>query len=107
MSKRKAQVPIEEIERIADEDGDTNQFFSTQREMRNGVAMKKRQVQAVRRNIDYSLQMFQRLNQASGDLNVPLQAIAKLAIQEWLDRRDLAQSSATQRMAESDSSAER
>ncbi len=96
MSKRKAKVPIEEIERIADEDGDTNQFFSTQREIRNGAAMKRRQVQAVRRNIDYSVQMFQRLNQASGDLNVPLQAIAKLAIQEWLDRRDLARSSATQ-----------
>ncbi len=93
MSKQKAKVPVGEIERVADQDGDTNQFFSGPHELRSGVVMKKRPLQVVRRNIDYSPQMFQRLNEASGDLNVTLQAIAKLAIQDWLDRRDLASSS--------------
>ena len=97
MSKQKAKVPLEEIERVASQGGDTNQFFSEPHELRNGVAMNKRSMQAVRRNIDYSLQMFQRLNEASGELNVSLQAIAKLAIQEWLDRRDLASSSSAAR----------
>ena len=90
MERPKTKAPTEEIERIADEDGDTSQFFSKQGELRNGVTMKRRQVQAVRRNIDYSPQMFQRLNRASDELNVPSQAIVKLAIQDWLDRRDLA-----------------
>lgn len=100
MSEQKARVPIEDIERIADQNGDTSRFFS-QHELRKGVPMKKRQIQAVRRNIDYSAQMFQRLNEASDELNVPLQAIAKMAIQEWLDRRDLARLSATGRNDES------
>jgi len=95
--KGRKKVPIEEIERVAEADGDTSRFFAKKGELRNGVTMKRRAVQAVRRNIDYSPQMFQRLNEASDELNVPLQAIAKLAIQEWLDRRDLAASASAKR----------
>ena len=85
--KSKNKVSIEELEALADRDGDTTAYFGKLK-VAEGVVMEKRDL--VRRNIDYSTEMFSRLAKASQDLNVSVQAIAKLAIEEWLDRRDLA-----------------
>ena len=44
----------------------------------------------VRRNIDYSKELHERLESASDDLNVSSQALVKIALQEWLDRYTMA-----------------
>ena len=44
----------------------------------------------VRRNIDYGEITWERLEQAAGELNVSAQAIVKLALEEWLNKRDIA-----------------
>ncbi len=85
--KSKNKISVAELEALADRDGDTTAHFGKAKVV-NGVTLEKRDL--VRRNIDYSAEMFARLAQASQDLNVSVQAIAKLAIEEWLDRRDLA-----------------
>lgn len=85
--KSKNKISVEELEALADRDGDTTVHFGKLK-VAEGVVMEKRDL--VRRNIDYSTEMFSRLAKASQDLNVSVQAIAKLAIEEWLDRRDLA-----------------
>ncbi len=85
--KSKNKISVHELETLADRDGDTTAHFGKIK-VAKGVIMEKRDL--VRRNIDYSTEMFSRLAKASQDLNVSVQAIAKLAIEEWLDRRDLA-----------------
>lgn len=72
---------------LADRNGDTTAHFGKLK-VTEGVVMEKHNL--VRRNIDYSTEMFSRLAKASQDLNVSVQAIVKLAIEEWLGRRDLA-----------------
>ena len=44
----------------------------------------------IRRNIDYGEVTWERLEQAAGELNVSAQAIVKLALEEWLNKRDIA-----------------
>lgn len=85
--KLEEKISLEELEALADREGNTTKYFGKRKAVA-GVSMKEREL--VRRNIDYSAEMFSRLIKASHDLNVSVQAIAKLAIAEWLDRRDLA-----------------
>ena len=44
----------------------------------------------VRRNIDYGDELFQILEELSDELNISTQAIAKMAIQDWIDRHYVA-----------------
>ena len=85
--KSKNKMSVVELEALADRDGDTTAHFG-KLNVAEGLIMEKRDL--VRRNIDYSNEMFSRLAKASLELNVSVQAIAKLAIEEWLVRRDLA-----------------
>ena len=45
-----------------------------------------RKVSAYRRNIDYGEALFHDLVSISGELNISLQALAKMALQEWVMR---------------------
>ena len=44
----------------------------------------------VRRNIDYGDELYQVLDDLSRELNISTQAIAKMAIQDWIDRHYIA-----------------
>lgn len=44
----------------------------------------------VRRNIDYGEELYSLLDEISEELNISTQAIAKMAIQDWVDRHYLA-----------------
>lgn len=51
--------------------------------------LEKWEKKTVRRNIDYSVAMFERLQRASERTNLSLQSIVKAALLEWLERHGL------------------
>ena len=55
------------------------------------VVKSREPVGAIRRNIDYGVDLHRRLEAASDELNISSQALVKLALQEWLDRYTIAQ----------------
>ena len=56
----------------------------------NIVDKEKPGKKTVRRNIDYGELTWKRLELAADELNVSAQAIVKLVLEEWLNKRDLA-----------------
>jgi hypothetical protein len=71
--KSKHKISVKRLETLADRDGDTTVHFDKIK-VDEGVVMEMGDL--VRRNIDYSAEMFSRLAKASQDLNVSVQAIA-------------------------------
>ena len=45
---------------------------------------------SIRRNIDYGADLHSRLEAASEKMNISSQALVKVALQEWLDRFEIA-----------------
>ena len=94
VNKKTGSTPIEHIEAAIDEGKDiSDQYFSPAGVSAGRTVGKRREPSenarkstAYRRNIDYGEALFQDLVAISTELNISLQALAKMAIQEWVMR---------------------
>ncbi len=94
VNKKAGSTPIEHLEAAVDSGQDiSNQYFSPAGVSAGRPLGKRREpsenarkTAAYRRNIDYGEALFQDLVAISTELNISLQALAKMAIQEWVMR---------------------
>jgi hypothetical protein len=93
-NKQPKETPIDNLEEAIDSGQDiSDQYFSPggvsagrTPGRRREPAKQARKVAAYRRNIDYGEDLFHDLISISAEMNISLQAVAKMALQEWVMR---------------------
>ncbi len=93
-NKKKETTFIDDLEAAIDRGQDiSDEHFSPggvsagrTRGQRRNPAKNARKVTAYRRNIDYGETLFHDLASISAEMNIALQALAKMALQEWVMR---------------------
>ena len=94
VNKNKAKTSIDNLEAAIESGQDiSDQHFlpggvsaGRERGKRREPAKNARKVAAYRRNIDYGESLFHDLVSISDEMNISLQALAKMALQEWVMR---------------------